>query len=424
MTPKVPPKSGAFGRNIHDSDTFADFLTAWNTGLSSCQFAVSTNSLSITSPVTGEPTIKFLNSASSGQGGYLFTIESTIAGTTGTLPFVISAIEFNVNDDSSRDFCIHFGHGFTPEGTLAPGAQWGASGIEFEQHFNPSSGINQSETYFIHVSRAGQEYRGFSVTHQNHDRSDGTDTLLVGISADTIEFQGATFVSRATWTDSGLQMASGQAFSLAAGIASWNGTTGALISTALNNTLNATLTTDDNACLHINPVVNLSSSKTASATFINPSYTLATSADFFGHRGSMLSNRAMNTHGFADCTVGVAGAVTIANDHCYRGRLWATSSGQLTSAAVVHIRTPFVSGGTISNGYGLLIEDHTGYYAIQTGTGKISLGTSSANSLVGFHGATPIAQQTVAAAATDLATVITLANSLRTLGINSGLFKA
>lgn len=41
--------------------------------------------------------------------------------------------------------------------------------------------------------------------------------------------------------------------------------------------------------------------------------------------------------------------------------------------------------------------------------------------MVGFLGATPVVRQTVAAAATDLATVITLANDLRTAMINLGL---
>ncbi len=40
---------------------------------------------------------------------------------------------------------------------------------------------------------------------------------------------------------------------------------------------------------------------------------------------------------------------------------------------------------------------------------------------VGFHGATPVAQQAAPAAATDAATVITTANALRTALINLGL---
>lgn len=40
---------------------------------------------------------------------------------------------------------------------------------------------------------------------------------------------------------------------------------------------------------------------------------------------------------------------------------------------------------------------------------------------ISFYGATPVARQTVAAAATDAATTQTLANSIRTILINLGL---
>lgn len=43
---------------------------------------------------------------------------------------------------------------------------------------------------------------------------------------------------------------------------------------------------------------------------------------------------------------------------------------------------------------------------------------------VGFYDTTPIAQQTVAAEATDLTTSVALANSIRTILINLGLAKA
>jgi hypothetical protein len=45
----------------------------------------------------------------------------------------------------------------------------------------------------------------------------------------------------------------------------------------------------------------------------------------------------------------------------------------------------------------------------------------SANSQMGFFNATPVVQQTSAPVATDLATVITLANALRTALLNLGL---
>jgi hypothetical protein len=44
--------------------------------------------------------------------------------------------------------------------------------------------------------------------------------------------------------------------------------------------------------------------------------------------------------------------------------------------------------------------------------------------VVGFYDATPVAQQTIAAAATDASTTQALANSIRTILINLGLASA
>lgn len=386
--------SGAMGRSLVQSADLTAMFAAMNSFTSGCQFADAGTNVSITATATDTPALKFFNSANSGVGGYLFTVESTIAGTTGTLPFVISAIEFDVNDDSSRDFCVNFGHGFTSVGTVAPGALWGASGIEFEQHFNPSSGVNQSETYFIHVSLAGQEYRGFSVTHQNHDRSDGTDTLLCGISADTIEFQNAVFTTRATWTDSGLQMASGQAFSLAGLIVSWNGTTGRMSTSALNNTFSGTLTTDDDQCLNVSPTIN-ANSKTVYGTYSQPSFTSLTSGIFYSHRGFVTSNKAASTVGFTENNVGVSGAVTISEVFGHRTRLWATGGGTVTRGSGYLVATPFVSGATVTSWAGIRIEDHTGYLAFKGGTGKYEFGDNSANTFWGVFGTSGVNKQTV-----------------------------
>lgn len=43
---------------------------------------------------------------------------------------------------------------------------------------------------------------------------------------------------------------------------------------------------------------------------------------------------------------------------------------------------------------------------------------------VGFYDTTPVAQQTIAAAATDITTVVALSNSIRTILINLGLASA
>ena len=53
-----------------------------------------------------------------------------------------------------------------------------------------------------------------------------------------------------------------------------------------------------------------------------------------------------------------------------------------------------------------------------------SLQLGGANGLLGFFGTAPIAEQTIAAAATDAATTQALANSIRTILLAYGLVKA
>jgi hypothetical protein len=83
------------------------------------------------------------------------------------------------------------------------------------------------------------------------------------------------------------------------------------------------------------------------------------------------------------------------------------------------------SSGTIPTGYLVrnvtdgAVKRHAGAYSWET---SIGAGTSAR---VGFHGATPTAQRANAnqAAATDLASVITLANELRAALVEKGLVK-
>lgn len=388
--------SGAFGRSTVQSTALSNFLSVVNSYISSCQITDNGNGLTITSPVSSESALKFVNSGASGSGGRIFQIESSIAGTTGTLPFLISALEFAVNDDSSQDYCVLMGHGFAENSTLAAGAQWGASGIKFEQHYNPSGGTNQSESYFIHVSRrisgGNQEYRGFSITHVNHDRTDGTDTLLCGISADTIQFQDATFVQRGVWIDSGLSLSAGQTFSLAGAIVTWNGTTGLMTTTAIKNQYGGTIATDDDNCILLAPTVDITS-KVASAMRILPAYTSMTTSNFFGIQGFMPSNKAAAILGFAECDVGSSGAgIIVTRAFGYRARVYCTA-GQVVLGHGFWAQSP-ATGGTLSTCYGVKIDDHTGFHAIQTGTGKHVFGDATANTLIGFHAATPVVQYT------------------------------
>ena len=67
--------------------------------------------------------------------------------------------------------------------------------------------------------------------------------------------------------------------------------------------------------------------------------------------------------------------------------------------------------------------DQVGYgteaFSINT-SGDIKVCTTTSQK-IGFFGSTPVVQQTLSAAATDLASVIALTNSIRTAMINLGL---
>ena len=94
---------------------------------------------------------------------------------------------------------------------------------------------------------------------------------------------------------------------------------------------------------------------------------------------------------------------------------------QVKAAAV----TADPSSGTIPTGYLAwnvtdgAVKRHAGSYSWEINVG------ASTSAKVGFHGATPTAQRANAnqAAATDLATVITLANELRAALVEKGVIK-
>lgn len=116
------------------------------------------------------------------------------------------------------------------------------------------------------------------------------------------------------------------------------------------------------------------------------------------------------------------------------------SFSQATAAATVadmrslYVRNPSrkdgATGGVATAVYGLYVETvaaasvgaTTAFSAyVAGGNTQINGSVQVASTALGFFGATAAAKQTVAAAATDLASVITLANSLRTLTLNYGL---
>lgn len=77
------------------------------------------------------------------------------------------------------------------------------------------------------------------------------------------------------------------------------------------------------------------------------------------------------------------------------------------------------SGATLTNAYGLLIGDMTAgtnKYAIYTGRGDVRLMSNVADKL-GFHGATPVAQQTVTGSRGGNAALASLLTKLANLGL-------
>lgn len=73
------------------------------------------------------------------------------------------------------------------------------------------------------------------------------------------------------------------------------------------------------------------------------------------------------------------------------------------------------------DGYDLYVVNFLQRYTNDNGTNWNTLISGLSNGRLGFYGATPVARQSVAPAATDEATAITLVNDLRTILINLGL---
>ncbi len=99
-------------------------------------------------------------------------------------------------------------------------------------------------------------------------------------------------------------------------------------------------------------------------------------------------------------------------------RITASTGAPASGEGIEQAYNPAAHVGTIA------AYDRSGsaYKALDIGGSDIKLGLSTSQK-VGLYGTTPVAQQAIAAASTDLATVITLANDLRaklrTLGVFS-----
>lgn len=388
-----------FAADILDSTAAGRALI--NNGASSSQFGVSGNTITITSPAADEAVLEFYNSATSGAGGRVLEIGSTIAGSTGTNPFVIGAVEFDVNDDSSRDFNVFMGHGYNSAGGLLAGSSWGASGIVFEQHYNPSAGVNQSETYFRlwSLQAGGTEYRPIGITHTRHDLSNGGDSINLAISGDETLVRSKTGATTfVTINSTNLTVASGLALTQGGGANVWNGATGRLVTTAIGHYFNPTITTDDDACAYMQPVVNLASSKTGRGVAMFPQWTGATGAAFVGYNCYALASKAITTNVGFQSDAGVNGSVTVGTAVGFRTNPQAYT-GTVTTMIGFHAQA-ITSTGTVTNGYGVKIENHTGHHAFHSGTGRHQFGSASADTKIGFYGATPVTQQTGVAVST------------------------
>lgn len=116
---------------------------------------------------------------------------------------------------------------------------------------------------------------------------------------------------------------------------------------------------------------------------------------------------------------GQSGATTEISGFAVRAQ---TAAASFTCAELngIEISAPVLgSGSAVTQLCGLLIGNQTGgtnNFAIKTGTGYVSIGDRFA-----CNAATPQGKATLGAAATDLASVLTLANNLRTMAINNGM---
>ena len=96
-----------------------------------------------------------------------------------------------------------------------------------------------------------------------------------------------------------------------------------------------------------------------------------------------------------------------------------TGTGTLTPGAVSGFRARNQGNSNITTSYGLYVDDQadsTNNYAIFTNAGDISL-MASASDAIGFHGATPVAQQTVTGSIAGNLALPSLLSALDTLGL-------
>lgn len=93
------------------------------------------------------------------------------------------------------------------------------------------------------------------------------------------------------------------------------------------------------------------------------------------------------------------------------------ASGAVATGYGIHVGVPTTTG-TFTDLYGVKIENYpTTQWAFFTGEGKHQFGSSTTNSLLGFHGATPVAQQTVTGSRGANAALASLLTALATLGL-------
>lgn len=112
---------------------------------------------------------------------------------------------------------------------------------------------------------------------------------------------------------------------------------------------------------------------------------------------------ATHTLAVANLSTTNTSAGTTSDAQCFRAQMSATGTGTVTQWYGLSVQTPFTSGsGSVGTAYGVKVEDQTGAstnYAWHSGKGQHRFGDSSASTLIGFYGATPVTKPTALTAA-------------------------
>lgn len=186
--------------------------------------------------------------------------------------------------------------------------------------------------------------------------------------------------------------------------------------TASTPVINATQTWNNAGVAFKGFVFNTTQTASDSASRIFEWQQNGTAVCYLGRSGALFINQALACAGFACADTNSMKVDSIANGAASCGSTFTMSwtSGNYGATKDTGFARNAAGQVRVTNG-------STGYGGIKCGTGASTVILETNATGIGAFAATPVAQQSVGAAATDAATTQTLANNLRTALVNFGL---